>query len=207
MRLFLVAERQEWSWLVRSSPGLPSYAVAGAAAGAGSAREPPVSHGGFWKNFLFNVACLENWTLRLRPRFCQLVMVFRCCLWSKAYWIFREILRANHLLRQWIHGLREALDEFHLFSTVLRTRFLRRLLSVLAEWRSVHSRCFLLQLLPARPARWNPDIISRAVYMAVCGNFRCVVQHFSGPSMIKKSSSSRAHANSLPWDVVIDTVV
>ena len=31
----LVAERQGWSCLVRSSPGLPSYAVAGAAVGAG----------------------------------------------------------------------------------------------------------------------------------------------------------------------------
>ena len=25
------------------------------------------------------------------------------------------------------------------------------------------------------------NIISRALYMAVCGNFRCGVQHFSGP--------------------------
>ena len=54
----LVAERQEWSCLARSSPGLPSYAVAGAAVGAGCARVPPVSRGGFWKNFLFYVACL-----------------------------------------------------------------------------------------------------------------------------------------------------
>ena len=41
------------------------------------------------------------------------------------------------------------------------------------------------------------DIISRALYMAVCGNFSCVVQH----------SSLRAHANSFPSDVAIDTVV
>ena len=64
----LVAERQEWSCQVRSSPGLPSYAVVGAAVGAGCARVPPVSHGGFWKNLLFYVACLAalfalNWTL------------------------------------------------------------------------------------------------------------------------------------------------
>ena len=38
-------------------PGLPSYAVAGAAVGADCARVPPVSHGGFQKNFLFFVAC------------------------------------------------------------------------------------------------------------------------------------------------------
>ena len=34
VRLSLVAERQEWSWLARSHPGLPSCAVAGAAVGA-----------------------------------------------------------------------------------------------------------------------------------------------------------------------------
>ena len=69
----LVTERQEWSCLVRYSPGLPSYAVAGAAVGASCARVPPVSYGGFWKNFLFYVASLpscshlENWTLLLCP--------------------------------------------------------------------------------------------------------------------------------------------
>ena len=51
------------------------------------------------------------------------------------------------------------------------------------------------------------DIISRALCMAVCGNFHCVVQHFSGSSMMKNSSSSRAHANAFPSDVAIDTVV
>ena len=40
------------------------------------------------------------------------------------------------------------------------------------------------------------DILFRALYMTVRGNFRCVVQHISGPSMVKNSSSSRAHANS-----------
>ena len=54
----LVAEWQEWSCLVRSLLVLHSYAVAGAAVGAGCARVPPVSHGGFWKNFLFYVVCL-----------------------------------------------------------------------------------------------------------------------------------------------------
>ena len=39
------------------------------------------------------------------------------------------------------------------------------------------------------------DIISRAPQLAFYHNFRCVVQHFSGSSMMKKSSSSRAHAN------------
>ena len=41
------------------------------------------------------------------------------------------------------------------------------------------------------------DIISTNVpFLTVCGNFRCSVQHFSAPSMMKNSSSSRAHANS-----------
>ena len=53
----LVAERQKWSCLSRSSPGLPSNAVAGAAVGAGCARVPPVSHGGL-EEFLFYVAFL-----------------------------------------------------------------------------------------------------------------------------------------------------
>ena len=54
----LVAERQEWSCLVRSSLGLPSYTVAGAAVGAGCARVPPVSHDmeAFGRMFS-NVAC------------------------------------------------------------------------------------------------------------------------------------------------------
>ena len=44
-------------WLLR---GKSAWCVpaAGAAIGACCARVPPVSHGGFWKNFLFYVACL-----------------------------------------------------------------------------------------------------------------------------------------------------
>ena len=33
---------------------------------------------------------LENWTLLLCPRIFQLILAFGCCLWSTAYWIFRE---------------------------------------------------------------------------------------------------------------------
>ena len=51
------------------------------------------------------------------------------------------------------------------------------------------------------------DVISRALQMAVCGNFRCVVQHFSGTPMMKTPSPLGAHANSFPSDVAIDTVV
>ena len=48
----------------------------------------------------------------------SLGLVFRCCPWSTAFWIFREILHAHHLVRQWIHVLREALDEFFTLSTL-----------------------------------------------------------------------------------------
>ena len=76
-RLLLVAERQEWCFLVFSY-GLPSYPVLRAAAGADCAW-PPVSHGGFWKNFLFHVPLsrcshLEFWTLPL-PSY---LSVLRC---------------------------------------------------------------------------------------------------------------------------------
>ena len=67
-RLLLVAERQEWCFLVCTS-GLPSYPVLRAAAGADCAW-PPIRHGGFWKHFLFYVLLsrfshLEIWTLPL----------------------------------------------------------------------------------------------------------------------------------------------
>ena len=39
------------------------------------------------------------------------------------------------------------------------------------------------------------SISTSAPFLTVCGNFRCSLQHFSGPSMMKNSSSSRAHAN------------
>ena len=41
--------------------------------------------------------------------------VFGCCLWSTAFWIFLEILRARHMVQQWIHVPREALTNFSHF--------------------------------------------------------------------------------------------
>ena len=58
---------------------------------------------------------LENWTLPLCPCICQLFLAFGCCLWSTAYWIFREILRAPQLVRQWIHVLRGLWKNLHIF--------------------------------------------------------------------------------------------
>ena len=108
----LVAERPEWSCLVRSSPGLPSYAVAGAAVGAGCARVAACQPWRLLEEFPLQrclpcraVRTVENWTLPLCPRFIQLILAFGCCLWSTAFWIFREILRAPHWVRQWLHVL------------------------------------------------------------------------------------------------------
>ena len=41
--------------------------------------------------------------------------VFGCCLWSTAFWIFWKILRACHLVRQWIHVLRRLWTNFSHF--------------------------------------------------------------------------------------------
>ena len=62
---------------------------------------PPVSHGGFGKNFLFHVASSSRcshwdiWTLP-SPSYLSVLLVYGCCLWSTSYWFFREILRAPH---------------------------------------------------------------------------------------------------------------
>ena len=58
---------------------------------------------------------LENWTPLLWSCIFQLILAFGCCLWSTAYWIFREILRAPHLVRQWIHVLRALRNYLHIF--------------------------------------------------------------------------------------------
>ena len=102
---------------MRSSPGLPSCAVAGAAVGAGCARVPLVSPGGFLEEFpvLRCLPCRVVRTLLLCPCTFQLIVAFGCCLWSRAYWIFREILRAPHLVRQWIHVLRGLWKNLHIF--------------------------------------------------------------------------------------------
>ena len=102
---------------------------------------------------------LEIWTLLLCPCIFQLLLAFGCCLWSTAYWIFREILRAPHLVRQWIHVLRGLWNNLHIFYVAVNSNPEAFTLHS-AEWRSVHSRCFWLQSLSARFARWNLDIIS-----------------------------------------------
>ena len=88
----LVAERQEWT-TGTFFLGLPSYAVAGAAAAAGFAWEPPVSYGGFWKNLFFHVACVVALFALGNLDFAFALvsfspLVFGCCLWSTSYWFF-----------------------------------------------------------------------------------------------------------------------
>ena len=65
----------------------------------------------------------------------------------------------------------------------------------------MHSRMLLVAVSLSAVRTLEVDIISTsAPFLAVCGSFRCSVQHFSRPSMMKSSSSSRAHAN---WTVML----
>ena len=84
-----------------------------------------------------------------------------------------------HLVRRWINVLREALDEFTHFRRCgeLESRGVWPPFSQNGEACTIDaSGCTL------RAARmWKLSIISRVLYMAVCDNFCCVVQHFSSP--------------------------
>ncbi len=114
----------------------------------------------FWKNFLSYVLALFAlgiWTLLLCPCIFQLILAFGCCLWSTAYWIFREILSAPHLVRQWIHVIRGLWKNLHIFNVAVNSNPEAFALHS-AEWRCVHSRCFWLQLLSARFARWKSTL-------------------------------------------------
>ena len=87
----------------------------GAAAGADCAWLP-VRHGGFWKNFLFYVPFAALFAPGNLDIAFALVSfspsVFGCCLWSTLY-----SGRVLCLVQQWIHVLREAFGELHIFST------------------------------------------------------------------------------------------
>ena len=77
-----------------------------------------------WKNFLFYVGLLALFALGnldTSPLSSYLSALVRClgvACGVQRSGFFREILRARHLVRQWIHVLREALDEFLTFSTL-----------------------------------------------------------------------------------------
>ena len=85
-----------WSWWALVGVRLLS------APGAVCAREPPVSHGGFWKNFLFYVAGLVALFALGNLDFSTFALVsfspcgFGCCLWSTSCWIFRDASHPGH---------------------------------------------------------------------------------------------------------------
>ena len=78
----LVAERQEWFWLVQTVPG-SRLSVMEAFGRISSSSLPALSR----------CSHLENWTLP-SPSFLSVLLVFRCCLWSTSYWIFRDACAA-----------------------------------------------------------------------------------------------------------------
>ena len=108
----------------------------GAAAGADCAWLP-VRHGGFWKNFLFYVPFAALFAPGNLDFAFALVSfspsVFGCCLWSTSY-----SGRVLCLVQQWIHVLREAFGELHIFSSCGELRSEAFTLHS-SELRSVHS--------------------------------------------------------------------
>ena len=97
-------------------PGQHPYAVAGAAAGADCAWEPPVSHGGFQKNFLFHVACLVVLFAHGKLDFSTFALVSfnPSGVWvlPVEYVVFDFSGRVRCLVQQRTHVPREALGEF-----------------------------------------------------------------------------------------------
>ena len=111
--LLLVAEKQEWCFLVCSSDS-PSYPVAWSRwcrLCTGAACQS-------WK-LLEGISCstccvsrcshLEIWTLP-SPSYLSVLLVYGCCLWSTSY---SGCVRC--LVQQWKHVLRQALGEFQHF--------------------------------------------------------------------------------------------
>ena len=133
--LLLVAAKQEWCFLVCSS-GPPSYPWLGAADGADCAWEPPVRHGGFWKNFLFYVACLCRAIRTWKSGHCLYPRVFQ----SFGVWVLplehvvfgtRAWFNSGYMFYEWL------LANFTYFLRVVHSD--RGVPLHSAEWRSVHS--------------------------------------------------------------------
>ena len=80
-------------------------------------------------------------------------------------WIFREMTffrRSNTWLDSGYMlcvSTSVGMDEFHTFSSLRRTRLLERSFSIRFEWRSVPSRCFLLQFCSAWFALGKLDVL------------------------------------------------
>ena len=140
-------------------------------------------------------------------RTCNLVHYFRCpwqwqflfraseCCWGVWKVGFFGICLfpwVQHLVRQWIHVLRQASDVFHTLSTLWRTRITERSFSIRFEWRSVPIQHFWLPLgdtgRPFTSFTWLSCVTTDRV-------FRCSVRHFSASS----SESRPQSANEYQW--------
>ena len=182
-------------WLLRGKSG-PAWCVpaAGAAVGACCARVPPVSHGGFWKNFLFYVACLA--ALFALEKLDTSPLPSNLSAYSGVLVLPVEFSVLDFLeVRQCIHVLRGLWKNLHIFYEAVNSNpEAFGLHSCRMEKRAQSMLLVAASLSAVR--RLEVDIVSTsAPLLTVCGNSRCVVQHFSEPSMMKNSSSSRAHAN------------
>ena len=191
---------------MRSSPGLPSYSVAGAAAGAGCARAPPVSHGdsleGFrllrclprravrtWKTWRFSFALVSLsslWRMVLPVEFSVLVFLGDPACNSLGStvdtWSSRGFGQISTFFYVAVNSNPEA---FGLHSCRMEKRT-QSMLLVAASLSAVRTL--------------EVDIISTsAPFLTVCGNFAasCII---SLASMMENSSSFRAHAN---WTVML----
>ena len=145
-----------------------------------------------WSNLRrFPWFCFRNvFPKRINNQFWR-VTVFGRTVTISFYWTWNKNTHFTNENKRKTNSLRSTSLTTIIRSTLRWTRSWARLASIRFEWRSVHSRCFWLQFLSARFARWNLDIISTsAPFLAVCGGFCCSVQ--LGPSMMKSSSSSRA---------------
>ena len=105
---------------------------------------------------------LENWTLLLRLRIFQHILAFGCACGVQRIGFLGD--PACTLLGSTvIHVLRGLWQNLHIFYVSVNSNPEAFALHS-AEWRSVHSRCFWLQLLSARLARWNLGWKSRSFF-------------------------------------------
>ena len=115
---------------------------------------------------------LENWTLLLCPRIFQLILAYGCCLWSAAYWILREILRAPHLVRQWTHVLRGLSNNLHIFYVAVNSNHEAFGLHSFRMEERAQSMLLVAASLSAVRTLEVDIISSSAPFLTVCGNFR-----------------------------------
>ena len=106
-----------------------------------------------------------------------------CCLWSTVIGFSGDpgATRAQCLVRQWLHVLRQSWRFGTNYTHLLRRRGLglrRFFLRSHAEWRSMLSRCFSL----GPCTRFSPLKSGQHVHESMCWNLRDDEGHFSPPS-------------------------